>query len=233
MAERTGCSSSTRRTWHFIVGLGSLHPCQSIPSARDLPASTADVNHRTFEDSAEIGHAARGRDSEIQTVLSEIGAADSVALAGRVPAIPTKRVTRQNDRAKMVAEPWATSAAGRAGLTACRRVVLLQLLIERASGHAQPLGGAIHVPRLLAHHTDNVRALDILERSAPLPALLGGQPVKVEDQRGSAHLSGVAEDESAFDHVPQFPDVSRPRVSLQGGNRLRRDTDRRPAELRA
>src|SRR5258708_9652999 len=120
MAERTGCSSSTRRTLHFIVCLSSLDPCQSIPSARDLPASPADVNNRTFEDSAEIGHAARGWDSEIQTLVSEIGAADRVALAGRVPAIPLKRVRSLRGRnvlAPLLAEPWATSAAGRAGLT--------------------------------------------------------------------------------------------------------------------
>jgi hypothetical protein len=60
--------------------------------------------------------------------------------------------------------------------------VLLQLLVEGASGHAETPGCAIHVARFIAHYAEDVYALDFLERSAAVLDCCRRVGLEVEDE---------------------------------------------------
>src|SRR3990172_2308367 len=105
----------------------------------------------------------------------------------------------------------------------------LQLGVEVAALDPEPLGGARHVPVLGAELRQDVRFLEgfarLLERALldlvlRKPGLLGAD--RRRQVLGPDHSPG-RHDDQALDQVPQLPDVPRPVVGKEVGERLHGD----------
>src|SRR5690606_12220465 len=109
-----------------------------------------------------------------------------------------------------------------AGAAAERRrgdTVLLEPLIERAPGHAEPLGGAVDLTALGREDPLDVPPLDVHEPGAAGRDLPGDLDVRlrtlVEAERRRRQPAVAREQDRAFEHVAQLADVARPGVARQ------------------